>query len=138
REVIILPAGSHDLPRENPQDVNSTLRAPHLHIAKGKAYGVLWATVLLLVIVITNVPLRGMWSVVVIIMIIMISLIFYLAGWWETILARLILLDIRVNAGGYFFISTILFVIWLFTFLFFDRQIYMIFTPGQLKVCTEI
>ena len=27
---------------------------------------------------------------------------------------------------------------WLFTVLLFDRQIYMVFTPGQLKVRTEI
>jgi len=31
-----------------------------------------------------------------------------------------------------------LFAVWLLTFLFFDQQIYMIFTPGQLKVRTEI
>jgi len=34
--------------------------------------------------------------------------------------------------------STVLLVVWLVTFVFFDRQIYMRFTPGQLKVCTEI
>ena len=47
-------------------------------------------------------------------------------------------LDIRINAGGYLFISIGLFVIWLFTILFFDRQIYIEFEPGQFKVCTEI
>ena len=44
----------------------------------------------------------------------------------------------RINAGCYFFVSGVLFAIWLITILFFDRQLYMIFTPGQLKVCTEI
>jgi hypothetical protein len=40
--------------------------------------------------------------------------------------------------GGYFLISGILFIVWLVTFIFFDRQVYMTFTPGQLKVSTEI
>jgi hypothetical protein len=126
RNILILPAGA------------PVVTAPRLHIAKGRGYGVLFATVLLLVIVITNVPLRGMWSVVVIIMIIMLSVIFAAYGLWEGILRNLSLLDIRINAGGYFFISLVLFAIWLITMMFFDRQIYMIFTPGQLKVCTEI
>ena len=47
-------------------------------------------------------------------------------------------LDIRITMGGYFLISGILFIVWWVTFMFFDRQIYMRFTPGQLKVCTEI
>ena len=43
-----------------------------------------------------------------------------------------------MNAGGYLFVSSLLFVIWLVTMLFFDHRIYMIFTPGQFKVRTEI
>jgi hypothetical protein len=109
-----------------------------LHIAKTKSFGVLFATVLLLVIVITNVPLRGMWSFMVIFVIIALSIIFALAGWWDVILRHLSYLDIRINAGGYFFISSILFALWLFTVLVFDKQIYMVFTPGQFKVCTEV
>jgi hypothetical protein len=133
REVIVLAAqeGKHTEGwlSENP------LR---LHIAHGKNYGVLFATVLLLVIVITNVPLRGMWSVMVIFLIITLTIIFALAGWWDAILRTLSLLDIRINAGGYFLIAATLFVIWLLTFLFFDKQVYMVFTPGLFKVCTEI
>jgi len=138
REVLILPPGKHLPARVDPKDPNSPPAPLKLNIARGKGYGVLWATVLLLVIVITNVPLRGMWSVVVIITIIMVSLIFHLAGWWEAILPLVARLDIRINMAGYFLISSVLFVVWLITFVFFDRQIYMIFTPGQLKVCTEI
>ena len=133
RDVLVLPPGKHlgSNPNAPPTD-------PRLHISRGKNYGVLWATVLILVILITNVPLRGMWSVVIIILAIMLTVIFALAGWWEYIFQHLTLLDIRVNAGGYFFISAVLFIVWLLTFIFFDRQIYMIFTPGQLRVCTEI
>jgi hypothetical protein len=127
REVYILPANSKE-----------PVPDPRLHIHGGKGFGVLFATVLLLVIVITNVPLRGMWSFMVIILVIALSIIFALAGWWEAILRHLSYLDIRINAGGYFFISGILFVVWLFTVVIFDKQIYMVFRPGQFKVCTEI
>jgi hypothetical protein len=127
REVYILPASQKE-----------PIADPHLHIAKGKNFGVLFATILLLVIVITNVPLRGLWSFMVIFLIVALSIIFALAGWWDVILLHLSYLDIRINAGGYMFISTILCIIWLFTVLVFDKQIYMVFTPGQFKVCTEI
>jgi hypothetical protein len=136
-DALVLPKGERLAPSD-PSDKNSPPAAPRLHIARTKSYGVLWAVVLLLVITITNVPLRGMWSVVVIILVVLFSIIFALAGWWEYILSHWALLDIRINAGGYLFISSILFLIWLGTVIFFDRQIYMIFTPGQLKVRTEI
>jgi hypothetical protein len=137
REVLILPAGGR-LSTVDLRDPGSAPADPRLHIARGKNYGVLFATVLILVILITNVPLRGMWSVVIIILAIMLTVIFALAGWWEYIFQHLALLDIHINAGGYFFISGVLFLVWLLTLVFFDRQVYMVFTPGQLKVCTEI
>ena len=113
-------------------------RDPYIHMARSKNYGVIFCVTLLLVITITNIPLRGMWSVVIIITIIMMSVIFALAGWWDHIFNALEYLDIRINAGGYLFIACGLFVIWLFTILIFDRQIYIEFEPGQFKVCTEI
>ncbi len=127
REVYILPLSYKDQAPE-----------PRLHTWHGKGFGVLFATVTLLVIVITNVPLRGMWSFMVIFLVIALSIIFGLANWWGHILTWFSLLDIRINAGGYFYLSTILFLVWLFTVLVFDKQIYMVFTPGQFKVCTEV
>jgi hypothetical protein len=136
REVLIVPENKH-LPTQDPNDPNSPAQRLR-HISKGREFGVLFATVLLLVIVITNVPLRGLWSFMVIFLIVALSIIFALAGWWDTILRTLGALDIRINAGGYIFISSILLAIWLFTVLIFDKQIYMVFTPGQFKVCTEV
>jgi hypothetical protein len=106
--------------------------------APSKNLGVCYAIVLLLVITITNIPLRGLWSVIVIVMIISLSIIFALEDWWEPILRTLGRLDVHINAGGYFFISSVLLIIWLVTLFLFDRQIYMVFTPGQLRVRLEI
>jgi hypothetical protein len=144
RDVIVAPAPkdakhARQLP---PEDTDEPAQ-PKLDMAKTGAYGVIFLITLLLVIVITNVPLRGMWSVVVIVTVILVSVILGLArwgerSWWEVIIEKLSLLDIRINAAGYFFVSLILFAVWILTFIFFDQQTYMIFTPGQLKVRQEI
>jgi hypothetical protein len=133
RDVLVLPAADAGHPDHRLSD--NPLR---LHIAKNKNFGVLFTIVVLLVIAITNVPLRGMWSLLVIIVVIALSIIFALAGWWEIILRNFNYLDIRINAGGYFFMATTLFILWLFTFLVFDKQVYMVFSPGDFKVCTEV
>jgi hypothetical protein len=79
-----------------------------------------------------------MWSVVVIVSVVLLSIILWLAQWWEVILGWVGGLHIFLNMGGYLFLSTVLFIIWLVTVFFFDRQTYMIFTPGQLKVREQI
>jgi hypothetical protein len=148
REALIVPRKDdkqlHHLVPD--KEVNGQLpepEQPHLLMASHGTYGVIFLIILLTVIIITNVPLRGMWSVVVIVAGLLMCIILGLAhyegrSYWEIIIEKLSLLDIRINAAGYFFVSLILFAIWLITFLFFDQQTYMIFTPGQLKVRTEI
>jgi hypothetical protein len=76
--------------------------------------------------------------VIVLVVIVAFSIIFALLNWWEPILKQLSILDIRINFEGYLLISTVLFVLWCVVFFFFDTQIYMVFTPGQLRVRQEI
>lgn len=135
REVLVVPEKGPQLPK-NPQTDNPD--EPHLRISPSKNLGVLFMIILLLVIFITNVPLRGLWSVIVIVFIVFLSIIFALLDWWEVIMRYLSFLDIRINLGGYLLFSAILFVLWLIVFLLFDQQIYMVFTPGQLRVRLEI
>lgn len=137
RDIYILPS-KDKLRSENPDDPTGKPIQPHLRMTTSSTYGVIWATILLLVIVITNVPLRGLWSWVVIVFSALLVIIFALAGWWDTIFYYISVLDIRINAGGYFFISIILCAIWLISMFLFDRQIYMVFTPGQLRLCLDI
>ncbi len=134
RAIWVAPKG---WPKTWPKDKRE-LSEPRLHMTSSKNPGVLFSIVLLLVIVITNIPLRGLWSLIVIILIVLLSVIFALMGIWDTILEHIGFLDIRINLGGYLFISTVLFIVWLVAFLFFDQQIYMVFTPGQFRVCQEI
>lgn len=109
-----------------------------LHVAQNTRLGAIFTFVLLLVIVITNAPLRGLWSVIIIVSIILISIILALADLWDNIFEKLGNLHIYINLAGYLVISVGLFVMWLLAVFFFDRQTYMIFAPGQLRVCLEI
>jgi hypothetical protein len=114
------------------------MKEPLLHMSRHTSYGVVFTFVVLLVIVITNVPLRGMWSFVVIMFLIMLSIIISFAHGWDVIFRTFGGLRIGITLGGYVLISTALLAVWLITFFFFDRQMYMIFEPGQLRVCMEI
>lgn len=137
RDLLLLPKEHKMRPHDGDPRLPPDLVT--LHVARSAAYGPIFATVLVLVIVITNVPLRGMWSLLVIITVAMLIVILSLIeGAWESLFRWLSFLDIRINGGGYLFISLILFIIWAATVIFFDRQIYMSFSAGQLKVCTEI
>jgi hypothetical protein len=126
RQVLVPPKGSKELTE------------PRVRTSANKNLGVTFVIVLLLVITITNVPLRGLWSVIVIVVIIFLMIIFSLAGWWETIVDVVGALDIHINLAGYLVISVVLLAIWLITLLLFDQQIYMVFTPGQVRVRLEI
>lgn len=114
------------------------LSDPHIHVTNSKAPGVIFCMLLLFVITITNIHFRGLWSVVVIVVLVSLVIILALANVWDTILDWVGILDIRISMGGYFFISTVLFIIWLVVFLFFDPQVYMVFTPGAFRVKQEI
>lgn len=133
RDAVVLPKERHF-----PESYRSGDELRRLRVTNNKTYGVTFVIVLLLVIFITNVPLRGMWSLVIIMAIIMLIIIFALADIWEPIIRNFGLLDIRINMGGYFMIGIVLLAMWLFVFVFFDRQVYITFTPGQFRVCTEI
>jgi hypothetical protein len=134
REALVLPAGAH-----LPQDpATGKPREPTLRVASRSGYGVVFVVVVLLVVFVTNVPMRGLWSVVAVITVLLGTIILALAGWWDDILEALGHSHVYINALGYLTLSLPLLVLWLVVVLLFDRQIYMIFTPGQLRVCQDI
>ncbi len=94
--------------------------------------GVIFTIVLLLVIIITNVPLRGLSSAVTIVLILFFTVLFAYLGWWDPILDALGRLAIHANMGFYLFFSTVLFIVWLLVFLIYDRLRYWRVTPGQI------
>jgi hypothetical protein len=130
QDVIVLPQKTSEDSRQN--------AVPRLHMAPSKNLGVFYACILLLVITITNIPLRGLWSVMVIVCVIFLIIILALLRVWNDVLTYFNFLDIRINMGGYLLISSVLFIIWAIVVFLFDKQLYMIFSPGQLRVRLEI
>jgi hypothetical protein len=130
RDVLIAPAG-RSLPAAADPD---ELKQPRLRMTSSNNPGIIWAMTLLLVIVITHVQLRGVWSVVAIVILVCLTLVFAVFGLWEPIIRAVQFFDIHINAFGYFSISLVLFVIWLIMFLVVDRLKYMIFTRSRFRV----
>jgi hypothetical protein len=126
-----------------PKAASEKRSPPPIHLSRvlvssNKNLGVFFTLVLLVVVFITNVPLRGLWSVIVIMFLVALVIILGLLDVLDRIVSTLALLDIRLSMGGYVVIGLVLFILWLLVFLLFDRQIYMVFTPGQLRVKLEI
>jgi hypothetical protein len=132
RDVLVLPAGAKLPPATGAPE------QPTLHVAGHSGYGVIAAVVLLVVIFFTNVPIRGMVSVVTVITLILLSIILALTGGWDYILDFFDHSHVYVNAFGYLEIAVPLLILWLLAVLIFDRQTYMVFAPGQLRVHQQI
>jgi hypothetical protein len=80
------------------------------------------------------VRLRGVWTLVALLVIALLSVVFALAGWWDDILRVMNMADVHINALGYFCIAATLFVVWLVAFVFLDRLTYVTFSRGQFRV----
>jgi len=132
-DVLIAPKG-----KPFPRDENNEIVQPRRHMAQSKSYGVIYATILIMTIVVSSVPLRGLWSLIIVLCVVLMVVIFALFGWWDQILEKINLLDIRINMGGYFFISIILLLIWALTVFIFDHRTYVIVTAGQVRVCQAV
>jgi hypothetical protein len=130
RDVLIAPQSRSFPAAADPNELNQ----PRLRMAESNNPGVLWAMTLFIVIIVTHVQLRGVWSLVVIAFIGFITILFVLLDIWDPILRAVAIFDIHINAFGYLTISLVLFVIWLVTFVVFDRLKYMIFTRNRLRV----
>jgi len=94
--------------------------------------GVLYAVLLLLVMFITHVAVRGVWSLVVILTGLFLTVLFAYFGWWDTIISLLPKLSVFMNLGFYVFVSTVVFMVWAFAFFVYDRMSYWRITPGQV------
>jgi hypothetical protein len=130
RDVLIAPAGRALPAADNPEE----LEQPRLRMASSNNPGIIWALTLLAVIVITHVKLRGVWSVVAIVLIGSAAVVLAVLKLWDPILHSLGFIDIHMNAFGYLSISLFLCVLWLIMFFVFDPLSYIIFTRGRLRV----
>jgi hypothetical protein len=96
------------------------------------APGLTFTIILVLVILFTNVRIRGMASLATILGVGFITMLFAWLGWWDDILRFIPELSIQMNLGFYLVFSTALLVIWSLTFFVFDRLVFWRIRPGQL------
>src|SRR5207248_11316549 len=94
--------------------------------------GVIFFLTLFLVILITNVVVRGLASVIVIMGMILTTVLFAYFGWWDVILRWLGNLSVHMNLGAYLCFSTLMFLVWVLTVFGFDRMSYWLIKPGQI------
>jgi hypothetical protein len=134
RDVLIAPEGAK-LPAVYDSD---ELQQPRMRMALSSDLGIIWAMTLLIVIYVTHIQMRGVWSLVALILLISGTVVLAVLGLWEPIVRAVRVLDIHMNAFGYLSISLVLFAIWLLMFLVFDRLTYMVFTRGRLRVRKKI
>lgn len=101
--------------------------------------GPIFCVVLLLTVVITNVPLRGLWSFLVLLMLLVVALLITLMpGGWDKLLSAIGNLHIYINMAGYLFIAVVVFILWAVSVFIFDQRTYIVITPGQIRVCEHV
>jgi hypothetical protein len=134
QDILVFPAGRPLPPAFGPDEV----RQPRLRMAASNNLGIIWTLTLCFCVVVTHVPLRGVYSIILIIVLGLTAVLLAFLGLWDALLRAARGVDIHLTAAGYLLISLFLFVIWLFTFLLYDRLVYMVFTRGQLRVCKAV
>ena len=108
------------------------------HISQRPWMGPIFCVVLLITVVITNVPLRGLWSFLVILILVVLVLLVTILHKWDDLLAALFNLHIFINMAGYLFIATAVFILWAVSVFIFDQRTYMTVEPGQVRICEHI
>ncbi|MFP4355032.1 MAG: hypothetical protein ACLFUJ_07880 [Phycisphaerae bacterium] len=94
--------------------------------------GIIFATIFFLVVLITNITLRGIASLAVVLVILLIAVTFAWLGWWDNVLGLYPHLTLYATAGFYLVLSVLIFVAWALMFFVFDRFAYWVVRPGQL------
>ncbi len=101
--------------------------------------GPVFCVILLLTVVITNVPLRGLWSFLVLLLFLVLALLITVVpGGWDSVLGAVFNLHVYINMAGYLFIATAVLILWVVSVFIFDQRTYMRVTPGQIQVCEHV
>ncbi len=96
------------------------------------ALGLTYLSILLLLIVFTNVRLRGINSILTLLTLAFITVLLAWLGWWDSIAKLIPYLSVHMNTGFYLVFSGGLLIIWLMMFFLFDRLTFWRIRPGQM------
>jgi hypothetical protein len=93
---------------------------------------VAFSIVLVLLVLFTNVKMRGIYSITFVVATMFVVVLFAYLDWWDRIFELVPYLTVHINLGFYLFFGTCLFVLWAATFFIFDRLTYWLIRPGQI------
>jgi hypothetical protein len=96
------------------------------------ALGLTYLSILLLLIIFTNVRMRGINSVIALMAVAFFTILLAWLGWWDNIAKIIPYLWVHMNTGFYLVFSTGLLLVWLLMFFIFDRMTYWRIRPGQM------
>ena len=135
RDVLVAPQGT---PLPTQPKAGEAENEPGMLVARNNNYGVIFVMTLLLVVVFTNLTVRGLASIIVIAGLVITTLVLAQFHMWDTIFRWVGGLDIRMNAGGYMAIALPLFLVWVFATFVYDRYVYLIVSRGQVRIRQDI
>ncbi len=135
RDVLVAPEGK-ELPAQ--PKATEEVNEPGILVARSNNYGVIFVMTILLVVVFTNLTVRGLASVIVIAGLVIVTLVLAQFHQWDRVFHFLGGLDIRMNAGGYLAIALPLFLVWTFATFVYDRYVYLIVSRGQIRIRQDI
>jgi hypothetical protein len=129
------PTPSLDTAVKNTKD---GVEAFPIRVGGNESYGVVYLTVLLLVIFGSNVPLRGMSSLVAGLLILVIVIVLAYFDAWPRIFDFIGGLRVHFSTEAFLVPSVVLLLMWLGTVFLYDRLRYMSFSPGQFILHKDI
>lgn len=135
---INVPGKPENLWDDSVDSADKSARTPKIRISNKEWMGPFFTMILLMVIFITNVPLRGTLSIIAIMTVMVVVLLISLAGWWGAIMDKLVFLRIYQNMGGYLTLSLVLLAGWCMAIFVVDRRTFIVFTKGSIRVREEI
>ncbi|MFO0797465.1 MAG: hypothetical protein U0804_08300 [Gemmataceae bacterium] len=135
RDVLVAPPGA-ELPVQ--PKATEEHNEPGMLVARSNNYGVIFVMTILLVVVFTNLTVRGLASIIVVAGVIIATLVLAQFHLWDTIFRWVGGLDIRMNAGGYLAVALPLFLVWVFATFVYDRYVYLIVSRGQVRIRQDI
>ena len=150
RDVLVAPEGQHfSLSPDNTESKagpgtdpttleNRQPASPSMTVSGSNSLGVVFAMTLIVVAIVSTLLLRGLISLIAIILMVTAVITLAFLDLWDEIFVFFGGLDIRMNAAGYLFIGIPLFLIWAFVFFIQDKMHYMTFDEGQIRYVMEI
>lgn len=134
RDILVAPEGqTFALAQEEGQ------KAPAgMTVSGNNNLGVLFVATLFVTAIASTILLRGLVSVIALVVMILTVVTFAYLGWWDDVLLYIGRFDIRMNAAGYLAVAVPLFLAWVVVVCLYDRQRYIIFDSGQIRHVHEV